>query len=279
MEAEIKIVDTTLRDGEQKAGIALGIEKKVQIAKVLDSLGIYQIEAGIPAMGGEEKKSIQKIVELGLKSRISAWNRMHIKDIRQSIECGAQIIHISVPSSNIQLESKLKKSKNWVVDNLRRCISYCREKGFEVTVGLEDASRADFRFLLQLAAVALLEGAGRVRYADTVGVLYRQKIFDEIKNVKSQINIDLEIHAHNDLGMAVANSISAVEAGVRYVDCTIGGIGERAGNCDYVRFVVAAKACLGLFKDVDTKYIIKKQKEIMGIIKHKPVISQIQNKL
>ena len=269
MEADIKIVDTTLRDGEQKAGIALGLKEKVRIAKVLDSIGIYQIEAGIPAMGGEEKKSVQKIAELGLKSRVSAWNRLKLEDIRQSMETGAQIIHISVPSSNIQLYLKLRKDKDWVIDNLKRCVSYCREKGFEVTVGLEDASRADFSFLLQLVSAAFLEGAERVRYADTVGILYRQKIFDEIKAIKSHVDVDLEIHTHNDFGMAVANSIWAAEAGARYVDCTVGGVGERAGNCNFLQFMLAARACLGAFKYVDIGYLEENEKEIMGIIAYK----------
>jgi len=266
-----KIVDTTLRDGEQRAGIALGLREKVKIAAILDDMGVDQIEAGTPAMKGEEKKSIQKIMELGLKSRISAWNRMNIYDIQHSTECGVHIIHITVPSSDIQIKSKMNKDRGWIIDNLKRCVNYAVEKGFEVTVGMEDASRADFKFLMCIAANAFIEGASRVRYADTVGILHMSRAFREIRDIKSQLNICLEIHNHNDLGMAVANSVSAVRAGVEYVDCTIGGIGERAGNCNYIHFIKAARVCLDMYKDIDVEGMIEKQNDIISIIKGKRI--------
>lgn len=262
----VNIVDTTLRDGEQSAGIALGIHDKVQIALLLDTLGIYQIEAGIPAMGGIEKKSIEKIIGLGLKSKISVWNRMVINDIQNSLECGADYLHISIPSSEIQINSKLKKDKNWVIENTKKCVCYAKERGVRVTVGLEDASRAEPGFLNRIISEAKNEGAERIRYADTVGILYRKRIYEEVEKIKKDNEIELEIHAHNDLGMAVANSISAVEAGAEYVNCTIGGIGERAGNCNYTQFVEAAKGCLGVFETVNMENLFLIQNEIFKII-------------
>ena len=234
----IHIVDTTLRDGEQQAGMALGTKEKVRIARLLDHMGVYQIEAGIPAMGGMEKESIATIVGLRLSSKISAWNRLNIGDIDHSIDCGVQMIHITAPSSDIQI-TKMQKDRAWVIENLKECILHARVHGSEVSVGLEDASRADFAFLLQLISTASREGAERVRYADTVGILHPRRIFAEIREIRNHTDIDIEIHAHNDLGMAVANSISAVQAGAKYVDCTIGGIGERAGNCNYQQFIRA----------------------------------------
>lgn len=265
----VKIVDTTLRDGEQMAGVALGIEDKIQIAKKLDALGIYQIEAGIPAMGEEEKKCIRGLLELGLTSKISAWNRMVVRDLQESMELKPDIVHFSVPSSDIQIEHKLKKDRNWVLENMQRCIYTVKERGFELTVGFEDASRADFPFLLELIAAARKEGVDRVRYADTVGILYRQRIFDEITAIASNGGRGLEIHAHNDLGMAVANSVSAALAGAEYIDCTVGGTGERAGNCSYVHFLKAAKGLLGAFGNIDLAYAEAEEKEIMGIFKGK----------
>lgn len=265
----INIVDTTLRDGEQSAGIALRASEKVQIAKLLNRAGVYQIEAGIPVMGGEEKKGIRRITELNLKSKISVWNRMNVTDIRESMEYENTIIHISVPSSDIQISSKLGKDRGWVIENLKKCIYFAKGKGHEVTIGLEDASRADFKFLLQIIAICFLEGVKRVRYADTVGVLYRQRIFEEISRIKAQLCVDLEMHAHNDLGMAVSNTISAVKAGALFVDCTIGGIGERAGNCNYLQFVSSAKACIGAFKNVDLNEQEEIQREIMTLIRGK----------
>ncbi len=263
---DIRIVDTTLRDGEQKAGIALGINDKVQIAKILDSMGIYQIEAGIPAMGKEEKQSIRKIAELGLKCRISTWNRLNIDDIKQSLDCGSDIVHISVPSSDIQIKAKLRRDREWVLDSIKRCLDYARSKNHQITIGLEDASRAEFKFLLQIIAAVSELGVSRVRYADTVGILSRKRIYEEIKIIRNETKTDIEIHTHNDMGMAVANALSAVKGGAEFVDCTVGGIGERAGNCDLLQFIKAAKACLGLSREVDELKLLEAQKDIMKII-------------
>jgi homocitrate synthase NifV len=234
---DISVVDTTLRDGEQKACVALGIDEKVKIAKIINNMGIAQIEAGVPAMGGEEKESIKKIVNLGLNSKISSWNRMNIQDIDHSIDCGVDIIHISIPSSDLQIKSKLKKDRDWVINNIRRCIAYTLDKGYEVTIGLEDASRADINFLIELCTTVFEMGVKRVRYADTVGILYPRKIFYHIKKLMQEVPVEIEIHAHNDFGMALANSLGAAEAGAKYVNCTVTGIGERAGNCDFIKFV------------------------------------------
>lgn len=237
---KIKVVDTTLRDGEQKPGIEFGIEDKIELAKLIDKSFVYQIEVGIPAMGGEEKKTIEKIVALNLQSKISTWNRMNYQDIQHSIDCGVDIIHISVPTSKIQIYSKLAKDEEWVIDNMKSSIYYAKEKGFETAVGFEDASRTNIDFLIKLCKIAKQEGVDRVRYADTVGILYPQKIYDDIKKIKEAVDIEIGIHAHNDFGMAIANSIAAAKAGAVYIDCTFGGIGERTGNCDYLKFLKAA---------------------------------------
>jgi homocitrate synthase NifV len=263
------IVDTTLRDGEQKAGLAFGMAEKVRIAKILDYAGVYQIEAGIPAMGDEEKQSIQKIAELGLGSRISAWNRLNPEDIRQSMDCGADILHISVPSSDIQIQSKLRKDRKWILEQVRRCVCLARSGSREVTIGLEDASRADFGFLLQVISTACKEGVKRIRYADTVGILYKKRIFEEIREIRNELKVEIEIHTHNDMGMAVSNSLAAAEGGAAFVDCTAGGIGERAGNCNYLKFVKAARACLGVFCEVDELRAYEAQKNILDIINRK----------
>ena len=205
-----KIVDTTLRDGEQMAGVELGFENKIEFAKIIDSKSVYQIEAGTPAMGGDEKKSIEKLMSLGLKSKISAWNRMNINDINHSIDCGVDIVHIAVPVSDIQIKWKLGKDKIWVINQMRKSVYYAKEKGLEVVVGLEDASRTSTDFLIQIIKEVKDLGIKRIRYADTVGILYPQKTFKLIYNIKKQTDISVEFHGHNDFGMAVANSASAV---------------------------------------------------------------------
>ncbi|MCB2352614.1 homocitrate synthase [Clostridium estertheticum] len=234
-----KIVDTTLRDGEQMAGVELGFDDKIEFAKIIDSKDVYQIEAGTPAMGGDEKKSIEQLMGLGLKSKVSAWNRMNINDINHSIDCRVDIVHISVPISDIQIKWKLGRDRVWVINEMKQSVYYAKEKGYEVVVGLEDASRTSTEFLMNVIREAKELGVQRVRYADTVGILYPDKIYRQIKQIKQNIDISIEFHAHNDFGMAVANSVSAVMAGAEFVDSTFGGIGERAGNCDYVKLINA----------------------------------------
>ena len=229
-----KIVDTTLRDGEQMAGLELGFKDKIEFAKIIDSTGVYQIEAGTPAMGGEEKKSIEKLMTLGLKSKVSAWNRMSLTDIDHSIDCGVDIIHVAVPVSDIQMKWKLGKDKIWVVDEMKRSVYYAREKGFQVVVGLEDASRTSMEFLIDICKQIRELGVQRIRYADTVGILYPEKTFKLVTEIKNKVDMSIEFHGHNDFGMAVANSVAAVMAGAEFVDTTFAGIGERAGNCNYV---------------------------------------------
>lgn len=221
------------------AGVELSYQDKIDYAKLIDKAGVYQIEAGTPAMGGDEKKSIEKLMSLGLKSRISAWNRMSIEDINHSMDCSVDIIHIAVPVSDIQMKLKLGKDRAWLIDQMKRCLYYALDKGYEVVVGLEDSSRADFSFLLAICSEAKMLGVSRIRYADTVGILHPGSIIPQIRELRSKCDLEVEFHGHNDFGMAVANSIAAHMAGAEYVDTTFGGIGERAGNCDYVQFIRA----------------------------------------
>jgi homocitrate synthase NifV len=265
----IKIVDTTLRDGEQRAGIALGVKEKIFIAKKLNFLEIYQIEAGIPAMGGNEKRSVEVIANLGLRSKISAWNRMNIHDIDESISCKVDIIHISIPSSDIQIIKKMGKNHTWILSKMKECIIHTKDKGFEVVIGLEDASRADMEFLIEIIGECLLEGINRFRYADTVGILNRQKTYDDFKKIIDTHNVELEMHAHNDLGMAVSNSIIALEAGANFINCTISGIGERAGNCDYLKFIEVMNNLDYEVSNKDIEIIYNTQNKILKVINSK----------
>lgn len=227
---EVHVVDTTLRDGEQAVGIAFSKEEKIYIAKALCHLGIHYIEVGIPAMGGEEKETIKDLVKLELPADMITWNRAKKEDLQASLECGVSYVHISVPASDLHIEHKLRKNRQWVLEKLKECIVYAKEKGCRVSVGAEDASRADQEFLVQLAVLAREEGAERMRYADTLGILDPFKTYDQVQNLLEKSNLDLEIHAHNDFGMATANTLAAVQAGARYISATINGLGERAGN-------------------------------------------------
>ena len=237
LQEKVYIVDTTLRDGEQSAGKAFSIDEKVQIAKYMDKNKIYQIEAGIPVMGDLEKECIKRILAGRKNSLISTWNRMNKKDILHSIDCTPDIIHISVPTSDIQIYSNLGKDKIWVEENLRECIYLAKSKGYEVTIGFEDASRADINYLIKLCEIVKALDVKRVRYADTVGILMPSIVRDAVKTIINSTGIEIEIHAHNDFGMAIPISLEAVKSGAKYVDCTLDGIGERAGNCNLQEFI------------------------------------------
>lgn len=235
----VYFVDTTLRDGEQAPGVAFTVKEKVQIAKMLDSLGVDQIEAGIPAMGSPEVEAIKEIAGLGLKAVVSTWNRMTIGDIKASLACGIKHIHVSAPVSDIHIKYKLQKNRTWVMESMKRALSYAREHQCKVTVGAEDASRADLEFLISFACHARREGAERLRFADTLGVLDPFRTKKMIKQLVERTGMAIEFHGHNDFGMATANTLAAFKGGARYLSTTITGIGERAGNCSFEEAVCA----------------------------------------
>jgi homocitrate synthase NifV len=240
------IIDTTLRDGEQSPGFAFSIDKKAGLAILLDQAGIHQIEAGIPAMGKYEKDSILKIMSNRKNSIISTWNRMNKEDISNSFDCCPDIIHISAPVSYVHIYSKLKKNKTWLKKNLQECVGFAQDKGYKVTVGFEDASRADITFIAGIADLMKDMGVVSIRFADTVGVLTPSRTYQAINEIIRHTVIPLGIHAHNDFGMAVANSLEAAKAGAEFIDTTLFGIGERAGNCDMNKFISAAEQLFDL---------------------------------
>ncbi len=252
---EIKyIVDTTLRDGEQSPGIALGVEDKVKIAGLLDEIGVYEIEAGVPVISEEEEEGIRRIIHNRKNANISVWSRMNLEDVRRSLSCKPNILHIGAPVSYVQIYSKLRKNKGWVIKSVLECIDIAKSQNVAVTVGLEDASRSDIGFLLSMIKELSRAGVETVRIADTVGVLTPNRTRDIIKLIKDYSDIKIELHIHNDLGMAVANSIVGAKAGADYIDCTLFGIGERTGNCNMYDFVKAGEA---LFQFAMTKKQIK----------------------
>ena len=247
----VYFVDTTLRDGEQAPGVAFTVKEKVEIAKMLDSLGIDQIEAGIPAMGPPEEEAIKEIAGLGLKALISAWNRVNIGDIKASLACGVKHIHVSAPVSDIHIKSKLRKNRTWVIESMKRAVSYALEHGCRVTVGAEDASRADLEFLIKFTVHARREGAERLRFADTVGVLDPFRTKQIIGMLIENTGMNIEFHGHNDFGMATANTFAAFKAGARFLSTTLGGLGERAGNCSFEEILAVLKQHGGIDLNVN----------------------------
>lgn len=242
---KVTIVDTTLRDGEQTAGVVFANEEKIVIAEMLSELGVDQLEVGIPTMGGDEKAAIKEIVKRNLKSSIMAWNRAVISDIEQSIDCGVDAVAISISVSDIHIQHKLKTSREWVLENMIKSVEFAKKNGLYVSVNGEDASRADKEFLVQFITEAKKAGADRFRYCDTVGIMEPFKLQKDIKYLYDTTGFDIEMHTHDDFGMATANAVAGIKGGASHVGVTVNGLGERAGNAALEEVVMALMLVYG----------------------------------
>ena len=253
-QTKVFIGDTTLRDGEQTAGVVFSAKEKISIARHLDAMGVHELECGIPAMGKEERSSIRSLVDLGLSARLITWNRALIPDIEASISCGIRAVDISLSVSDIMIEHKISKSREWVKEQLRRALGFAKEKGLYVCVGGEDASRADSDFLIELMQIARANGADRFRYCDTLGILDPFAMYEKVGRLTAAVpELDLEVHTHNDLGLATANALAGVRGGARYISTTVNGLGERAGNAALEEVVMALKVACGIDVGIDTR--------------------------
>lgn len=228
------IIDSTLREGEQTAGVTFSFQQKLDIVRCLSAVGIDEIELGVASPRSPELFSL--VAEASRISqgacRISLWSRCLVEDIKFAQYCKPDTLSLSMPVSDIHLQEKLHRDRKWVLENLDRSITCALQCGFTtVSVGLEDATRADPDFIRQAAETVAASGASRLRLADTLGIASPGTITRLVKEIKKAISISVGVHTHNDFGMATANAIAALEAGAVWADATVLGLGERAGNC------------------------------------------------
>ncbi len=249
----IVVNDTTLRDGEQTAGVAFTAEERIAIARALSQAGVPEMEIGIPVMGPEERENIQAIARLGLPSELMVWGRMHEADLDAAAGCGAHIVNLSIPVSDIQIRHKLGRDRDWVLRTITHFVNRALDLDLEVCVGGEDASRADADFLLRVLETAELAGARRFRFADTLGLLDPFATFKRISRLREASDLELEMHAHNDLGLATANTLAAVLAGATHINTTVNGLGERAGNAALEESVAAMHHLYNIETGIDSR--------------------------
>jgi homocitrate synthase NifV len=250
------IIDTTLRDGEQAPGVCFSRESKLAIAENLDQAGIDELEVGVPAMGTLVQKDIRRIAALNLRCRLSVWCRAHPDDLAAALNCNVGGIHISLPVSPLQL-SAVGKDTRWVLVQLENLVPQARLYFDHVSVGALDATRADRPFLKQFAEAAFSCGAERLRLADTVGIGTPGAIAELVNALVGAVpGMAFEFHGHNDLGLATANALAALENGAEAVSVTVNGLGERAGNTALEQIAMVLRQHPGLNCPLNTTHLL-----------------------
>lgn len=229
---KINIIDTTLNECNEKF-MNLNSFEKIEVIKFISSMEVFQIEIRFNLYDENLRKEITKITSLDLKNKVSVYSNLNIDNVKDYINCGATAIHISVPICRSEEDKKI------IEENVKRCINYCVKSNCEVTIGLEDASISNINFILELSKVAIYEGAKRIRYCDSVGILYPKRILHQIRTIKQIVDVPIEICANDSFGMGVINSMGAIEAGAEYVVSSMMSVNKKIDNCNYFKFIKA----------------------------------------
>jgi len=242
----VSLFDTTLRDGEQAPGIALSMDDKIRIAYALGELGVDVIEAGFAASGDAERETIKRIAGMRSSSEVCSLARSNKKDIDAVIDCGLGYVHTFLATSDIHLRYKLKMTREEVKARAVDAIEYARSHGLRVQFSCEDATRTDLDFLKEMHIAVQDAGAETINVPDTVGVIYPTAMTYLIKELLKVTKVPMAVHCHNDMGLAVANSLAAVAAGAKQVHVCVNGLGERTGNAALEEIALGLYANFGI---------------------------------
>lgn len=259
---KVKIFDTTLRDGEQTPGVALRVDDKVTIAKALDDLGVDVVEAGFPTVSRGEEEAIKRLARENLTAKVCVLARATTLDIDKAIECEVDWAHIFIATSDIHLKHKLNMSREEAVERAVKMVEYAKEHGLTVHFSAEDATRTDLNYLVKVFKAVEEAGADSIDVPDTVGFATPAAIRRIVSTVKNNLKIPVAVHCHDDMGLAVANSLAGVEAGAEMIHATINGLGERAGNASLEEVVVVLHTLYG----VETGIRLEKIYEVSRLV-------------
>ena len=267
---KVRIFDTTLRDGEQTPGISITPGQKVQIAVKLDELGVDAIEAGFPIVSLGEIEAIKTITKIGLNAEIYGLARAVQTDIDAAINCDLKYVHIFIATSDIHMQYKLKMNQEQVREKAVWAVDYAKKHGMQVEFSAEDATRSDRKFVREIFKAVVAAGADRLDIPDTVGYATPQYISQLVKDiVEATKKVPVSMHCHDDFGLAVANTISGINAGASSAHVTINGLGERAGNASLEEFVMALQCLYNRRHNIKTELLYETSKfisNVMGII-------------
>ena len=276
---EVTIFDTTLRDGEQTPGIAFTFEQKLEIARQLSDIGVHIIEAGFPASSKAEKETVAAIKNEDLKANICGLARSVKADVDACLDCNVDMVHVFIPTSDIQRENTIKKSQKEVLAITGDIIRYIRSHVDLCMFSPMDATRTGGDYLIEVCQAAADAGATIINIPDTVGVMSPSGMKALVSKIARNVDCPLDVHCHNDFGLAVANTIAAVEAGASEVQVTVNGLGERAGNADLAQTVMILESIYqvktGITKErlVETSRLVSRFSGI-GIPPTQPVVGE-----
>ncbi len=276
MERTVKIFDTTLRDGEQSPGCSMNLGEKLEVAKELEAMGVDIIEAGFAIASPGDAAAIASIADIVKSSTICSLARCVEKDIDAAWnairKANSARIHVFLATSPLHMQYKLQMTPDQVIERIAHHVAYAKQYCSDIEFSAEDACRSDLDFLCRALETAIKAGATTLNIPDTVGYMIPEEIFSRIKYVREHTegieNCTISCHCHNDLGMAVANSLAAVQAGADQIECTINGIGERAGNASMEECVMALNTRKPYFEvgcNIQTKQIYRASRMIQTI--------------